>query len=97
MINVIVLKKLISDNFTARLKQANSTCKNDIANFVKKIDFDDKLKNLNKEVTSNEIKHPLVENEFNELLEKVKAIWRKVSTKDLMNKYSILNGTKYFY
>ena len=36
----------------------------DIANFVKKTHFDDKVKNLNKKVTSNEIKHVLVENEL---------------------------------
>ena len=39
--------KLTAENFTARLKQANLASKSDIANFVKKIDFDDKLKNLN--------------------------------------------------
>ena len=40
--------KLTSEKFSARLKQANLASKNDIANFVKKTDFD-KLKN----VTSN--------------------------------------------
>ena len=34
--------KLTSENFTARLKQANLANKNDIANFIKK-DFDNKL------------------------------------------------------
>ena len=34
-------------NFAARLAQANLESKNDIANFAKKTDFDDKLKNLN--------------------------------------------------
>ena len=34
---------LTSDNFTARLEQANLASKNDVANFVKKTDFDDKL------------------------------------------------------
>ena len=37
------------------------------ANFVKKIDFDDKLKNLNKKVTSNETKNLLVKNELQKL------------------------------
>ena len=36
--------KLSSENFTARLKQANLANRNDIANFVKKPDFDNKLK-----------------------------------------------------
>ena len=39
----------------------------DIANFVKKADFDNELKNLNKNLTSNKTKHVLVENELNEL------------------------------
>ena len=34
---------------------------------MKKTDFDNKLKNLNKNVTSNKTKHILVENELNEL------------------------------
>ena len=37
----------------------------------------------------------LVENKLNELSEKVKAI-SKVLTKDLINKFSILNGEKCF-
>ena len=49
--------KLTSDRFVARLAQANLASKNDIANFVKKTDFDEKLKNLNKKVTSNKTKH----------------------------------------
>ena len=60
-----------------------------------KTDLDDKLKNFNKNVTSN--KHVVVENELNELSEKVKAISAKESMKTLINKYSILNGEKYFY
>ena len=55
------------------------------ANFVKKRDFDIKLK----DVTS--IKH-----ELNKLSKKVKAMSTKGSTKDLINKFSILNGAKYF-
>ena len=44
--------------------------KNDIAALVKKTDFDDKLKYLNENVTSNK-------NELNELSKKVKAIPNK--------------------
>ena len=40
--------KLTAENVAARLAQVNLTSKSDIANFVKKADFDDKLKNLNK-------------------------------------------------
>ena len=36
------------------------------------------------------------ENELNELSKKVKAILTKGLTKDLINKFSILNGAKYF-
>ena len=36
--------ELIADNFTARLAQVNLATNNDIVNFVKKTDFDDKLK-----------------------------------------------------
>ena len=55
--------KLTAENFAARLAQANLASKNDIAALVKKTDFDDKLKNLNKKVTSNKSKHLLIENE----------------------------------
>ena len=58
---------LTAEHFAARLVQANLVSKNDIANFVKKTDFDDKLKYLNKKITSNKTKHTLVENEFKKL------------------------------
>ena len=88
--------KLTSDYFTARLAQANLASKKDIANFVKKTDFDDKLKNLNKKVTSNKKKHLLVENESNKLSKKFEAISTKGLTKDLINKYKTPNSAKYF-
>ena len=46
---------------------ANLASKSDIANFVCKIAFDNKLKNLNKKITSNKTKHVLVENEFQKI------------------------------
>ena len=49
----------------ARLAQENLASKSDIANFVKKTDFHNKLKKLNKNVTSNKTKYVLVENELN--------------------------------
>ena len=61
--------KLISENFTARLKQANLASQSDTVNFIKKT-----LK----------------------LSKKVKAISTKGSTKDLLNKFNILNAKKYF-
>ena len=49
---------LAADVFNARLKQAN---------FVTKTDFDDKLSNLNRKITSNKTKHVLAENELKKL------------------------------
>ena len=67
------------------MKQANFAGKKDIANLVNKTDFDNKLK----EVISNK-------NELNELSKKVKATSPKVLIKDLINKFSIIYGAKYF-
>ena len=64
--------KLAAENFTARLKQANVATKADIADFLKRKDFVDKLKNINKRVTSNKSKHLLVENELKELQDNCK-------------------------
>ena len=91
--------KLISKNFASRLSQATLGSKNDIANFVNNTDFDDKLKRLNKKVTSNKTKHVLVENELNELSEKVKGVSTKRLTINIniKIKINILNGGKYFY
>ena len=69
----------------AGLAQADLLNINDIANFVKKAYFDNKLKN----VISNK-------NELNELSKKVKAISIKGLTKYLINKFSIYNGAIYF-
>ena len=60
------------------LKEAKLAAKSDIANFVKEIDFDEKLRNVNKKVTLNKSKHLLVENELNELSEKVKLLLTKL-------------------
>ena len=76
-INTQDFNKLTSESFNARLAKSDLASKRDIANFVKKTDFDDKLKNMNKNVTSNKTKHAIVENELNELSEKVKAISTK--------------------
>ena len=87
MANIELLQdfKFTVEIFHLRLNGANLASKNGIANFVKKTDFDNKLK----DVTSNK-------NELNELSKKVKAISTKGLTKDLIDKFSILNGAKYF-
>ena len=58
--------------------------KQEIGNFVNKTDSDNKLKNI----TSNKKKSK-------ELSEKVKAISTKRLIKDLINRFSILNGARY--
>ena len=78
--------KLTSENFTASLKQANLASKNDTVNFVKKKDFDNKIK----DVTSSK-------NDLNKQSQNVKAISTKGLTKHLITEFSILNGAKYFY
>ena len=50
--------KLAADVFNARLAQAN---------LITKTDFDSKLSNLNRKITTNKTKHLLVENELNKL------------------------------
>ena len=68
---------LTSEKFTVRLAQAHLASKSYIANFAKETDFDDKLKTLNKDVTSNKTHHILVENELNELSKKKKQYQQK--------------------
>ena len=60
--------------FTARLKQPNWATKDYIADFVRDRDFDNKLKNLNKNVTSNKSQHILDENEFIKLHDNIRKI-----------------------
>ena len=64
---------------------------------MKTIDFDDKLKNLNTKITSNKTKHVVVKNQLNEVSKKVEAISTKELTKDLKNRYSVINVAIYFY
>ena len=52
-ITIQEFNKLTSENFEVRLAQANLATKADIDDFVEQTDFNDKLKNLNKKVTSN--------------------------------------------
>ena len=50
IIKIQEFNKLMSRNFTARLKQANLASKNSIVDLVKNIDFDNKLKKINKKL-----------------------------------------------
>ena len=56
--------------------QENLASNHDIVDFVKKDDFDDKLKSLSKKVALIR-KHVVLQSEFNKLSEKVKLIWTK--------------------
>ena len=76
----------MAEIFYLRLKWASLANKGDIVNFVKKSDFDNKLKD-----------HKSSKNELNELSKTVKAISTKGLTKDLIDKFSILNVAKYFF
>ena len=51
--------KLAAENFTARLKPAD---------LVNKTDFDNKLTNFNKRITSNKTRHLEVQNKLNSLI-----------------------------
>ena len=53
--------------------QENLASNHDIVDFVKKDDFDDKLKSLSKKVALIR-KHVVLQSEFNKLSEKVKLI-----------------------
>ena len=57
----IITSKFTAETVAARLAEAKLASKKDIPNFIKKTDFDDKMKNLNKIITSNKTKHMLVE------------------------------------
>ena len=63
IINILLLQnKVTTKRLAAGLAQANLASKSDIANLTSEMDFDEKLKNLNKKVTSNKTKHLLVKN-----------------------------------
>ena len=95
-LKICVILRKTSENFAARLKQANLASKSDISDLVKNIDFDNKLLGFNKMINSNKIKHLVVENELNELIKKVEAISTKELTKDLLNGCKIFNGARFF-
>ena len=91
--------KLASENFAARLKQENLAIKldiPDITDFVKKTDFHDKLKKLNKIVTSNKTSHTEFNTKLDDLEKEAKITPTIGLTADLINKSSIINGAKQF-
>ena len=53
----MVSNPVAAENFAARLKQANIATKADFDDFVENTNFDNKLKDLNENLTSNKTKH----------------------------------------
>ena len=70
--------KSTAQNFAARLAQANLATKNDIAALVKQTHFGDKLKTLNKKITSDKLSYVLVENELKKLQTFDSFYWSKL-------------------
>ena len=58
--------KFMKENFAKRLKQATLASKSDIADLVKKTDFDEKLTNIYKRFASNKTKHVEVKKKLND-------------------------------
>ena len=69
--------KLTAENFAAKLKQSHLATEADIDNFIETPDFDEKLKKLNKEVTSNKSKHLETEKKLTDITNKVAQISEK--------------------
>ena len=81
--------KLTAQNFAARLAQAKLATKMIFYALVKKTDFDDKLKNLNKKITPNKTKHVLAENKFKKLQTFVSGLF-------IGQSYFLNNGAKLY-
>ena len=60
---------MTAESFATRLKKVKLRTKGDIENFVEKTNFDDKLNNLNKKVTSSKAKH--VETDLTKKVEQI--------------------------
>ena len=88
--------KLTPENLTEGLKQAQLANKND--DFAKQKDFDNKLKNINKKVTSSKIKQIEVEKKLNDLFKETKLINKRLK---LFLRQNVFYGrwwfTKYVY
>ena len=83
-----VFNKLTAEHLTARVNQANLATKSDIDDFVENTDFDNKLENLNKKVTSNKSEHVEAEKK------KLTGIRKKVA--HVSEKGFFLLGRMYF-
>ena len=88
--------KLIAENFTSRLKQANLATKGNVARFIKKENFNDELKKLNKKVTSNKSKYLLVENKFKNLQDKKEKLQTYDSSLFIVQTYFFNGGAQLY-
>ena len=88
-----VFNKLTSENFDARLNQANLARKNNTADFVKQTDFDEKLKLLNTNVTLKKARRVDVTNKLDDLSKKIKPISTKGLITCLINNYITVQNT----
>ena len=59
--------QLTSEDFRAKLAQENLASQTDIVDFVKKIDFNDKLQNLNKKVVYSKKRHIEINTKLDDL------------------------------
>ena len=66
-----VSNPVAAENFAARLKQANIATKADFDDFVENTDFDNKLKDLNENLTSNKTKHVGAKQKLTHLTNKI--------------------------
>ena len=100
-------KLTTKDNFAKRLKQTNSVSKNNIAEFVKKRDFNEKVRKISNKVTNDKTKYVEAEKKLDDhitsytklvidLSGKVKLMSTNGSKIDLLNRYSILNSATHF-
>ena len=77
----MVSNPVAAENFAARLKQANIATKADFDDFVENTDFDNKLKDLNENLTSNKTSHVGAKQKLTDLTNKIvqkqqqKKIW----------------------
>ena len=69
------------------MAEENLASKNDIANFIKKTEFDVQVKDLNIKSTSNKTKRVLVENEFKKLQTFEVFLSVKVTSKVMEHKF----------
>ena len=77
MTNISLQRNLIKKSQEIFLKAKLAT-KNDIADFLKKTIFDEKLKEINKEVTTNKTKHVAAEKILTDLTKKSRNVRKKI-------------------